>query len=92
MTDLTGIPCGLHRTFLQPDGNGKAPLEHPRMMLGKAGIIRLTPDEDAALGLGICEGVETALSIMALGWRPFGLAVRFAEWSGAFRSWRGSSA
>ena len=70
MTDLTGIPCGIYRTFLQPDGNGKAPIEHPRMMLGKAGIIRLTPDEDVALGLGICEGVETALSTMALGWRP----------------------
>ena len=39
-------------------------------MLGKAGIIRLCPDEDVTLGLGICEGIETGLSIAAAGWRP----------------------
>src|SRR5262249_51850276 len=30
----------------------------------------LTPDEDVAEGLGICEGIETGLAIMAAGWRP----------------------
>jgi hypothetical protein len=40
------------------------------MMLGKAGVIRLSPDEEVSLGLGICEGIETALAVMAAGWRP----------------------
>jgi hypothetical protein len=35
------------------------------MMLGKAGVIRLSHDEDIALGLGIAEGIETALAVMA---------------------------
>jgi hypothetical protein len=39
-------------------------------MLGKAGIIRLSPDDEVGFGLGICEGIETGLSIIAAGWRP----------------------
>jgi hypothetical protein len=71
MTDpVTAEPCGIHRTFLLPDGSGKAPVEPVRQMLGKAGIIRLSPDDDVELGLGICEGIETGLAIMAAGWRP----------------------
>jgi putative DNA primase/helicase len=71
MTDpVRGAACGIHRTFLLPDGSGKAPVEQPRMMLGTAGIVRLSPDEDVTLGLGICEGIETGLSLMAAGWRP----------------------
>jgi hypothetical protein len=66
----TAEPIGILRTFLLSDGSGKAPIEHARMMLGKAGIIRLYPDEDVTLGLGICEGIETGLSIAAAGWRP----------------------
>ena len=30
-------------------------------MLGHAGIIRLSPDDEVELGLGICEGIETGL-------------------------------
>jgi hypothetical protein len=71
MTDpVTSEPCGLHRTFLLPDGSAKAPMDQPRMMLGRAGIVRLSRDEDVELGLGICEGVETSLAIMAAGWAP----------------------
>ncbi|MBX9701705.1 MAG: toprim domain-containing protein, partial [Acetobacteraceae bacterium] len=73
MTDpLTGRPCGVHRTFLARDGSGKAPGPLPaKMMLGNAGIIRLTPDEEVTAGLGIAEGIETALSVMqGFGWRP----------------------
>jgi hypothetical protein len=65
----TAEPCGIHRTFLAEDGSAKAAVDHPRMMLGKAGIVRLSPDEDVALGLGICEGLETGLAIIARGWR-----------------------
>jgi hypothetical protein len=71
MTDpITAEPTGLHRTFLLTDGTAKAPVPQPRMMLGKAGVIRLSPDEDVTLGVGISEGLETALSIAAAGWRP----------------------
>jgi putative DNA primase/helicase len=67
---VSGTSCGIHRTFLAPDGGAKAFSENSRMMLGKAGVIRLSPDEVIGAGLGIAEGIETALSIMAVGWRP----------------------
>ncbi len=71
MTDpRTNKPVGIHRTFLLPDGSAKAPIENPRQMLGRAGIIRLTDDAEVELGLGICEGIETGLAVMAAGWRP----------------------
>jgi hypothetical protein len=67
---ITCTPTGLHRTFLKSDGTGKADIEKPRQMLGAAGVIRLSADDEVELGLGICEGIETALSIMAVGWQP----------------------
>lgn len=71
MTDpLTAEPCGVHRTFLAPDGSGKAPGQ-AKMMTGHAGVIRLVPDDEITLGLGIAEGIETALAVMQRGgWRP----------------------
>lgn len=64
----TGEPCGVHRTFLALDGTGKAPPgpsgEGAKMMLGTAGVVRLTPDEDVTLGLGLCEGIETGLTLL----------------------------
>jgi putative DNA primase/helicase len=66
MTDARrGEPCGVHRTFLNPDGT-----KRERKMLGRAGVIRLTPDEDVTQGLGICEGVEDGLAILLSGWAP----------------------
>jgi hypothetical protein len=71
MTDaVTGEACGLHRTFLLGDGSRKALGPNSRKMLGKAGIIRLSPDDEVELGLGICEGIETGLSLLAAGWAP----------------------
>jgi hypothetical protein len=74
MTDpITGQPCGVHRTFLTPDGAGKA-LDangNAKMMLGAAGVVRLVPDENVTLGLGIAEGIETGLKVMQRRhWRP----------------------
>ncbi|MFT8245543.1 toprim domain-containing protein [Roseomonas sp. BN140053] len=66
----TGAPCGVHRTFLAADGTGKAPGQ-AKMMLGRAGVIRLVPDEQVELGLGIAEGIETSLAVMqGFDWRP----------------------
>ena len=59
MTDaVTGEPCGIHRTFLNPDGT-----KRERKMLGQQGVVRVSPDEDVTLGLGLTEGIEDALSI-----------------------------
>ena len=58
---------GLHRTWLDPDGSGKAPCSQPRKtwkctesMTG--GAIRLYPVEEGK-PLIICEGIETALAV-----------------------------
>jgi putative DNA primase/helicase len=67
LTDATTRePRTLHRTWVRPDGR-KADVDPPRMQLGghrKAGAVcRLWPDEAVALGLGVAEGIETALSL-----------------------------
>jgi hypothetical protein len=71
MTDpITAAAVGLHRTFLLPDGSAKAFGKDSRQFLGPAGVIRLSPDDEVTEGLGICEGIETGLAVMATGWRP----------------------
>lgn len=68
----TGEPCGVHRTFLRPDGSGKAEMDQPKRMLGRAAgaAVKLSPDDAVSLGLGIAEGIETGLSLLAMGWAP----------------------
>ena len=66
MTDpVTGEPCGVHRTLLDVEAR-----KIDRRMLGRQGVIRLSPDEAVGAGLGVCEGVEDALAIHVSGWRP----------------------
>jgi phage/plasmid primase-like uncharacterized protein len=57
-----GRLSGLHRTYLRPDGHGKADVGPARKMLGacRGGAVRLTP---VGRWLALCEGVETGLSI-----------------------------
>jgi len=56
----------LHRTWIRADGT-KADVNPPRLLLGKhskqGGVVRLWPDEAVTYGLGIAEGIETALSM-----------------------------
>jgi hypothetical protein len=71
----TGELQGVHRTALKADGSGKAEvrgLENPRKMLGSSqgACVRLSTDDAVTDGLGVAEGIETALSVMALGFRP----------------------
>lgn len=67
----TGEASGAHVTYLRADGTGKAEGGRAKIMLGQAGIIRLSPDEEISLGLGLAEGIETGLAIMQqFGWRP----------------------
>ncbi len=66
MTDpVTGEAIGIHRTFL--DGSGKK-LE--RRMLGRQGVIRVSPDDAITTALGVTEGVEDALAVVLSGWCP----------------------
>ncbi len=68
----TGEPLTLHRTWIRGDGM-KAPFDPPRLLLGghrkRGGCVRLWPDEAVTTGLGIAEGIETALSL-AHAFRP----------------------
>jgi putative DNA primase/helicase len=71
MTDaLTGRFCGLHRTGLRPDGSGKADTGKPKMMLGGAGVIRLTPDGEVGHSLAVAEGIENAATVAAMAFLP----------------------
>jgi hypothetical protein len=76
---LTAKPITLHFTFLLSDGGGKAPLERPKVLLKghrkAGGVIRLTNDADVLAGLGISEGIETALACAAAGWSPVWAAI-----------------
>jgi hypothetical protein len=69
---VDGTPRTLHRTWVRPDGR-KADVDPPRLLLGghrKAGAVcRLWPDEAVTCGLGIAEGIESALSL-AWGFKP----------------------
>ena len=53
----------IHRTFLSHDGNGKAPINPQKMMLGpcRGGAVRLAPAGDILM---VGEGVETCLAAM----------------------------
>jgi putative DNA primase/helicase len=63
---LTRQPISLHRTWINADGT-KADVDPPRLLLGghrkQGGAIRLWPDECVTYGLGIAEGIETALTL-----------------------------
>lgn len=61
IVDVKNVVIGVHRTWLAPDGSGKAAVEPNRMMLGHCagGAARLAK---AAYEIGVAEGIETALS------------------------------
>jgi phage/plasmid primase-like uncharacterized protein len=72
-----GRALTLHRTWLCADGT-KAAVDPPRMLLvghrKAGGVVRLWPDEAVTQGLGIAEGIETALSL-AHAYRPVWAAI-----------------
>ncbi len=60
---IEGLPrAAIHRTYLRPDGSGKAGVEPAKAMQGAAagGAVRLTEAEGP---LVVAEGIETALSL-----------------------------
>ncbi len=62
VTDLAGAATGVHRTWLDPAGDGKAPLEEPRRAMGNllGHAVRFGMADDV---LAAGEGIETVLSI-----------------------------
>lgn len=60
-----GEAVAIHRTYLAPNGSGKADVLKPRMMLGpvSGGAVQLAPISGDGV-LGLAEGIETALSVM----------------------------
>jgi putative DNA primase/helicase len=60
---LDGAIVGVHRTFLKPDGTGKADVEPQKMALGRVTgcAVHLTA---GAPELVTCEGIETGLAIL----------------------------
>jgi len=67
----TDEPCGIHRTALLADGSDRD-RARGKAMLGRAAgaAIKLCPDDEVILGLGITEGIETAAAVINIGWRP----------------------
>jgi hypothetical protein len=63
VTDGAGALQGVHRTWLAPDGEGKARVETQRRAMGHllGNAVRLTPHDDI---LVVGEGIETMLSII----------------------------
>ena len=57
-----GATFAIHRTWLRPDGTGKAPVDPPKAMLGgcAGGAVRLSSTPGR---LVVAEGIETALSL-----------------------------
>jgi putative DNA primase/helicase len=64
-----GIPLAIHRTFLARDGEGKAPVEPQKMMLGpcRGGVVRLADPADVLM---VGEGIETCLAAMLASGHP----------------------
>jgi len=66
---ITAAFTGVHVTFLQPDGSGKAVVKPDKITRGVAagGVVRLV---EPGAALALAEGVESALSFMQLSGIP----------------------
>lgn len=65
---ITGEFLSTHRTWIDPYRIGKKadivpPRTYWRALSVQGGVIRLWPDEAVTMGLGIAEGIETALAL-----------------------------
>jgi putative DNA primase/helicase len=65
---VSNVPQAIHRTAIDRAGNKIAVGGKDRMALGPTagGAVKITADEDVIYGLGIAEGIETALSLQRL--------------------------
>ena len=82
---VDGLPrLAVHRTYLRPDGSGKAEVHPAKAMLGAAlgGAVRVA---DGHGPLVVAEGIETALSLpsgLLRGLRPSGPLCPPQGWPG----------
>jgi hypothetical protein len=79
VTDLDGRITGLHRTWLSPEGSGKAPIDTPRRAMGDllGQAVRFGTAHDV---IAAGEGIETILSLrMALPGLPMAAALSAAH-------------
>ena len=79
VTDLAGNITGVHRTWLDPSGRGKAAVETPRRALGQllGNAVRFGAVQDI---LAVGEGIETLLSLRcALPTMPMAAALSAAH-------------
>jgi phage/plasmid primase-like uncharacterized protein len=69
ITNIDGEFIGVHQTFIRPDGSGKADVDRPKAMLGRAagGAVWLAL---AAETLMVAEGIENAISAMQMSGMP----------------------
>jgi len=67
LQDKTGEMTGVQRTFLLPDGTGKAKVAKPKLSLGKVSgsAIQLNPHFPTGEAV-VCEGLEDGLSLAQL--------------------------
>jgi hypothetical protein len=63
VTTLSGVITGIHRTWLDPSGRSKAPIDTPRRAMGYllGNAVRFGAADDDVLVAG--EGIETMLSL-----------------------------
>ncbi len=69
VTDREGQITGVHRTWLDPDGGGKAKVDDPRRALGKLlgnGVRFRFPVSEPVPVMAAGEGLETVLSLVAI--------------------------
>ncbi len=81
VTDLDGRITGVHRTWLSPEGSGKAPIDTPRRAMGDllGHAVRFGTAHDV---IAAGEGIETILSLrMALPGLPMAAALSAAHLS-----------
>jgi hypothetical protein len=79
VTDLRGRVTGVQRTWLDPSGRSKAPIETPRRALGQliGNAVRFAVACDV---LWVGEGIETVLSLQAaIPWAPTAAALSAAH-------------
>ena len=79
VTGPTGVPVTLHRTYLEPDGTGKATVPSPKKIMGvpfpktiTGAAIRLC---EPAERLAVAEGIETASSVYVATQEPVWAAI-----------------
>lgn len=68
----TGEPAGTINVYLRPDGRDRLRDRKAKTSTGRAGgsAVMLSQFDDVALGLSVCEGVETGLALLLAGLAP----------------------